>query len=228
MNSSFFFKKLTELGEEFDVKFMEERILNLKAQQKVISNRVLQLILEKRNECSKEFDNVNGMKQKIQESVWVCQKARAYLCFAKQNLTCSSLEIIANFRKKKTLENVLKVLKFFQELKSTNEKIQEMLRSGNYAEAISILLLFNHQTEKYSELTCTDSLKQTLQQTLDEAEVSLDNALSGITQKRFDQNLYENLHNGYKLLNKTHLAMDQLMMNFISAIHTNGEIYLHI
>lgn len=216
------FQKLTEEEKDFDVKEMEDRIAALKAQQKVISKRVLQLILDKRNECNVEFQNVNEIERIIQESVWVAQKARSYLSFAKKNLTTSSLEILAAYRKRQTLVDVLEILKFFQELKSTNQKIQDMLHAGNYSEAISILILNKHQSEKYSELTCTESLKQKLQETLDITEVSLDNALNRITQKKFDPKLYENLINGYKLLGKTHLAMDQLQMNFISAIHTTA------
>lgn len=205
-----------------DVKEIEDTIGSLKSQHKVISKKVLQLILDKRNECNSEFQNINETERIIQESVWVCQKARSYLNFAKKNLTTSSLEILAAYKKRQTLVDVLEILKFFQELKSTNQRIQDMLHVGNYSEAIEILLANKNQSEKYSEFTCTESLKQKLQETLDVTEVSLDNALNGITQEKFNPKLYENLINGYKLLGKTHLAMDQLQMNFISAIHTTA------
>lgn len=193
----------------------------LKAQHKVISKRVLQLILEKRNDCNTEFQNINETEKIVQESVWVCQKARSYLNFAKKHLTTSSLEILAAYKKRQTLVDVLEILKFFQELKSTNQKIHDLLQVGNYSEAVAILLQNKNMSEKYAEFTCTESLKQKLQDTLDLTEVSLDNALNGITQ-RFDAKVYENLINGYKLLGKTHLAMDQLQMDFISAIHTTA------
>lgn len=157
----------------------------------------------------------------MQESVWVCQKARSYLNFAKNHLTTSSLEILAAYKKRQTVLDVLEILTFFQELKSTNQKIQNLLQDGSYSEAISILLQNKNQSEKYSEFTCTESLKQKLQDTLDLTEVSLDNALNGITQK-FDSKVYSELINAYKLLGKTHLAMDLLHMNFISATHTTA------
>lgn len=193
----------------------------LKSQHKVISKRVLQLILEKRNECNTEFLNINQTEKIVQESVWVCQKARSYLNFAKKNLTTSSLEILAAYKKRQTVLDVLEILKFFQELKSTNQKIQNLLQDGSYSEAISILLQNKNQSEKYAEFTCTESLKQKLVDTLDLTEVSLDNALNGITQK-FDSKVYSELMNAYKLLGKTHLAMDLLHMNFISATHTTA------
>lgn len=193
----------------------------LKSQHKVISKRVLQLILEKRNECNTEFQNINETGKIVQESVWVCQKARSYLNFAKKHLTTSSLEILAAYKKRQTLVDVLEILKFFQELKSTNQKIQDLLNVGNYSEAISILLQNKNQSEKYLEYTCTASMKQKLQDTLDLTEVSLDNALNSITLK-FDAKMYSELVNAYKLLGKTHLAMDLLHMNFISATHTTA------
>lgn len=200
---------------------IEQTMVTLKSQQRVISKRVLQLILEKRNECNTEFQNINETEKIVQESVWVCQKARSYLNFAKKHLTTSSLEILAAYKKRQTLVDVLEILKFFQELKSTNQKIQDLLQVGNYSEAITILLQNKNQSEKYIEFTCTESMKQKLQDTLDLTEVSLDNALNNITQK-FDSKVYSELVNAYKLLGKTHLAMDLLHMNFISATHTTA------
>lgn len=183
------------------------------------------MILDKRNECNTEFQNINETENIVQESVWVCQKARSYLTFAKKHLTTSSLEILAAYKKRQTLVDVLDILRFFQELKSTNQKVQNLLESGSHSEAISILLQNKNQSEKYIEYSCTESLKHKLQDTLDSVEISLDNALNGITQK-FDPKVYSELINAYKLLGKTHLAMDLLHMNFISAIHTTAFIVL--
>lgn len=214
-------KKLTESGEPLKLEQIEENMANLKGQHKVISKKVLQLILEKKSECNKEFQNVNETEKMLQETIWTTQKARSYLNFAKKQLTTSSLEILGAYKKRQTLVDVLEILKFIQELKSTNQNIEELLKVGNYSEAISLLLQNKNLSEKYSEYTCTESFKQKLQDTLDSTEIALDNALNGITQK-FDPKVYSELINAYKLLGKAHLAMDQLHMNFISAIHTSA------
>lgn len=214
-------KKLTDSGEPLQLEQIEKNMGVLKSQHKVISKKVLQLILEKKSECNREFQNVNETEKMLQETIWVTQKARSYLNFAKKQLTTSSLEILGAYKKRQTLVDVLEILKFLQELKSTNQKIEELLKAGNYSEAISLLLQNKNQSEKYSEYTCTESFKQKLQDTLDSTEIALDNALNGITQK-FDPQLYSELINAYKLLGKAHLAMDQLHMNFISAIHTSA------
>ncbi|XP_070507161.1 syndetin [Chironomus tepperi] len=214
-------KKLTESGEPLKLEQIEENMANLKGQHKVISKKVLQLILEKKSECNREFQNVNETEKMLQETIWTTQKARSYLNFAKKHLTTSSLEILGAYKKRQTLVDLLEILKFIQELKSTNQNIEELLKVGSYSEAISLLLQNKNLSEKYSEYTCTESFKQKLQDTLDTTEIALDNALNGITQK-FDPKVYSELINAYKLLGKAHLAMDQLHMNFISAIHTSA------
>ncbi|KAL7028990.1 hypothetical protein ACKWTF_006062 [Chironomus riparius] len=214
-------KKLTESGEPLKLDQIEQNMVNLKNQHKVISKKVLQLILEKKSECNREFQNVNETEKMLQETIWTTQKTRSYLNFAKKHLTTSSLEILGAYKKRQTLVDVLEILKFLQELKSTNQNIDELLKVGNYSEAISLLLQNKNLSEKYSEYTCTESFKQKLQDTLDSTEIALDNALNGVTQK-FDPKVYSELINAYKLLGKAHLAMDQLHMNFISAIHTSA------
>lgn len=213
--------RLTEDEHPFDIEEIERSMAVLKSQHRVISKKLLNLILEKKNDCNKEFQNINETETLIQETVWSVQKTRSYLSYAKKHLTTSSLEILAAYRKRQTLVDLLEILKFFQELKSTNEKIETFLKAGSYSEAISLLLQNKNQSEIYSEYTCTESFKQKLQDTLDTTEIALDNALNSVTTK-FDCKLYSELINGYKLLGKAHLAMDQLHMNFISAIHTSA------
>ena len=111
---------------------------------------------------------------------------RSYLKHAKQNLTTSSLGILASYKKRQILVDVLEILKFFQQLKSTNQKIQDLLKVGNFSEAISILLENKNLSEKYAEYTCTEQLKQKLQETLDQSEITLDNALNDVACGKFD------------------------------------------
>lgn len=152
----------------------------LKKQQKVISKKALSLILEKRTKMTAELKAISDTEKLLRESVWIVQKARSYLKLAKRNITTSSLEILAAYRKRQILLEILDVLKFFQELKSTNQKIGDLIQLGSYSEAVSILLQNKNQSEKYAKnYTCTESLKLKLQDQLDLTEVSLDNALNG-------------------------------------------------
>lgn len=71
---------------------------------------MLQNILEQRNACSSEFAAINDTQKKLEESLWTCQKARSYLNFARTNLTTTSLEILASYRKREVLKEVLDTL----------------------------------------------------------------------------------------------------------------------
>lgn len=82
----------------------------LKQQQKVISKKVLQHILEQRSSCNEEFQRIGDAEKELEEALWVCRKARSYLSYAKKHLTTTSLEILATYRKREILLDLLKSL----------------------------------------------------------------------------------------------------------------------
>lgn len=196
-------------------------MLVLKSQHKVISKKVLQMILDKRSSCNEEFQRIGETEQLLQESLWVTKKSRSFLKEAKKHLTTTSLEILAAYKKRQQIQELLLTLRTLKNMKEIDQQLQELLNSGNYSGAISILLQNKNQSEKYSQFKCTESLTQKLQDTLDASEVQLDNVLSNIPQN-FDKTKYSELLEAYKLLGKTHLAMDQLHMSFISSIHSTS------
>ncbi len=172
------FQKLTE--GDFHLNSIEKNMLTLKNQQKVISKKVLQMILDKRSNCNEEFQNIGETERQIQESVWTCQKARSYLNFAKKHLTTTSLEILATYKKREVLTDLLETLRTLKNMKTTDQQLQCLLNAGNYSGAISILLQNKIQSERYSQYNCVESLKQKLQDTLILTEVQLDNALNEV------------------------------------------------
>jgi len=89
----------------------------------VLTKQVLQNILEHRNACSTEFQAINETQKKLEESLWTCQKARSYLNYARTNLTTTSLEILASYRKREVLKEVLHTLVAIKKLVSGNNYI---------------------------------------------------------------------------------------------------------
>lgn len=88
----------------------------LKGQQKVVSKKVLQLILEQRSTCNEEFQKISETEKYLEESLWVCKKARSYLNFAKTNLTTTSLEILATYKKREVLMDLIKTLTMIKKM----------------------------------------------------------------------------------------------------------------
>ncbi|KAJ6638777.1 Syndetin [Pseudolycoriella hygida] len=200
---------------------VEQAMMVLKQQHKVISKKVLQNILEQRTSCNEEFTQINETEKILNDSLVVCRSARSYLNYAKKNLTTTSLEILATYKKRETLQGLLETLHTIKKVKSYESQLQQLLNDGNYSGAISILLECKNLAENFSQYHCVEALSLKLQDTIMLTELQLDTVLNEMTQT-FDTKKYSNLQEAYKMLGKTMIAMDQLHMNFISAIHTSA------
>ncbi|XP_036319292.1 syndetin [Rhagoletis pomonella] len=225
-----------EIGEECDVhgqyelrkvlsngvnfQLIDDTIAQLRTQHKVLSKQVLQNILEQRSACNEEFATISDIQKELEESLWTCRKARSYLNFAKVNLTTTSLEILASYRKREILKELLNSLDAIKKLKSTDVEVQKFLADYNYSGAISLLLKCKDSADEYMQYNCVQSLNKKLQETLLLTEFQLDTVLNEMI-LNFDMRKYAKLQEAYKLLNKSLIAMDQLHINFISAIHSS-------
>ncbi|XP_060658708.1 syndetin [Drosophila nasuta] len=202
-----------------DNQLIEETIAQLRVQQKVLTKQVLQNILEQRNACGSEFQNINETQKKLEESLWTCQKARSYLNYARTNLTTTSLEILASYRKREVLKEVLETLLAIKKLRTTDEELHKLLAEHNYSAAIALLLQCQSSVADFMQFNCVQSLHKKLQETMVLMEYQLDTVLNEMVLK-FDIRKYAKLQEAYKLANKSLIAMDQLHINYISAVHS--------
>ncbi|KAI8118797.1 hypothetical protein FF38_10946 [Lucilia cuprina] len=208
------------LSSGVDYELIETTMVQLRTQHKVLSKQVLQNILEQRSACNIEFAAINETQKELEESLWTCRKARSYLNYAKQNLTTTSLEILASYRKREILKELLNTLQAIKKLKSTDVEVQKLLSECNYSGAISLLLTCKDSASEFMQYNCVQSLNKKLQETLLLTEFQLDTVLNEMI-LNFDMRKYAKLQEAYKLLNKSLIAMDQLHINFISAIHSS-------
>lgn len=109
-------QKVLSEGVNYDL--IETTMYQLRTQHKVLSKQVLQNILERRSACNIEFAAINETQKQLEESLWTCRKARSYLNYAKQNLTTTSLEILASYRKREILKELLSTLQAINKLVS--------------------------------------------------------------------------------------------------------------
>lgn len=79
----------------------------LKLQHQVVSNKVLQLILQKQTDCNTEFGKVLQIQRELEETIDICQKGRNSLSLAKVQFTTASLGILANYRKRQLVQELL-------------------------------------------------------------------------------------------------------------------------
>lgn len=202
-----------------DEESVQRAMLVLKQQHKVISKKVLQNILEKRNSCNNESKSIQEADTMLQHSLLECKKARSYLSCARKNLTTTNLQILAMYKKREAMQEILRTLYKLKKLKSTEIQLQKLLDTHNYSGAIALLLECKRLAKENSQYVCVAALAQKLQDTLIMTELQLDTVLAQIPHS-FDVKSYSNLQDAYRLLDKSVTAIDQLHMHFISAIHT--------
>lgn len=116
----------------------------------------------------------------LNDSLVACRSARSYLNFAKKNLTTTSLEILATYKKRETLQGLLETLHTIKKVKSYESQLQQLLNDGNYSGAISILLECKNLAENYSQYHCVEALSLKLQDTIMLTELQLDNVLNEV------------------------------------------------
>lgn len=114
----------------------------------------------------------------------------------------------------------MKFIQYFHlNQRTTDEELQKLLVDNNYSAAIALLLKCQSSIAAYMEYKCVQSLHKKLQETMILMEYQLDTVLNEMV-LNFDVRKYAKLQEAYKLANKSLIAMDQLHINYISAVHS--------
>uniref|UniRef100_A0A182PG97 Syndetin C-terminal domain-containing protein n=1 Tax=Anopheles epiroticus TaxID=199890 RepID=A0A182PG97_9DIPT len=212
-------RKLSETGGLLDCGAIEQSMGVLRRQHRVISKKVLQLILAQRSACDEEFQRIRETERMLRDTVSMCRAARTKLDTSKLLLTTTNLEILAAYKKRQTLVNLLRTLNALKSMRSIDQRLQRRLTDADYSGAIAILLENKNLSQRFHQYRCVESLAHKLQDTLLLTEVQLESVL-GEMPSEFEPGRYQKLQEAYQLLGKQLIAMDQLHMNFVSSVHT--------
>ncbi|XP_055374650.1 syndetin [Condylostylus longicornis] len=193
---------------------------DLRKKQKLLSRKLLVNISDQKASCNNEFQNILGIKQDLSKTLTVIQQNRLHLQFAKKNLTTISLEILAAYRKREKMKILIKIFNAINNIKTMDIKVQKLLNEGQYPNAIYLLLKCKTCISKLPNYNCVTSLDKKLQETLLMSELEMEKILYQLTEN-IDISKYKKLHEAYSLLKKSIIIMDQLHLNFISAIHVS-------
>ncbi|XP_049883214.1 syndetin [Pectinophora gossypiella] len=197
---------------------IEQVFAKLKRQQQVVSGKALHLISQQRDNCDREFAEIQNIREQLSLTLDTCRKARDDLRTASNHLTVSTFVILANFRKRQIIRQVLKSLELLRSLRSVEKDVAELLSRKEYFEAIDLILKSRKAAANHREYTCISDLANRLQDTLDMTEEKLDSVLASICYN-FDENTFRKLRKAYALLGKTQSAMEQLHMHYSSAVN---------
>uniref|UniRef100_A0A182K9X2 Syndetin C-terminal domain-containing protein n=1 Tax=Anopheles christyi TaxID=43041 RepID=A0A182K9X2_9DIPT len=212
-------RKLSESGQLLVCGSIEQSMGVLRRQHRVISKKVLQLILEQRTACDEEFQRIRDTERLLRDTVTMCRAARTKLDTSKLLLTTTNLEILAAYKKRQTLVNLLRTLNALKSMRSIDQRLQRRLTDADYGGAIAILLENKNLSQRFHQYRCVESLSHKLQDTLLLTEVQLESVL-GEMPSEFEPARYQKLQEAYQLLGKQLIAMDQQHMNFVSSVHT--------
>ncbi|KAJ0169806.1 hypothetical protein K1T71_014412 [Dendrolimus kikuchii] len=197
---------------------IEQMFIKLKRQQQVVSGKALHLISQQRDNCDKQFAEIQTIRENLSSTLKTCQEARNHLRTASNHLTISTFVILANFRKRQIIKSVLKSLELLRSLRSVENDVAELLTRKEYYDAINLILKSRKAAANHKEYTCIADLAARLQDTLDMTEEKLDSVLSQICYN-FDESIFRKLRKAYNLLGKTQAAMEQLHMHYSSAVN---------
>ena len=212
---------LEKLPEQLTVEYLLDEQQKYKRQLVVVSRKVSELILKNQPSYAQELERVTQLLSDLSQAIQVCTKARQCLDRSKVNFTCSSLGIVASYRRREILIGLLRSLKKIKTLQETDIRLRELLDQEDYSGAIHLYFECLEVVKSLKHFNSISELSNKLQDTLEMTEEQIDVALSKMCLS-FNIPLYIKLQNAYQLLGKTQTAMDQLLMHFASAIHNKA------
>lgn len=240
--------ELNKLPEQLNCEHIQQERLKLCQQQKVVSKKVLQLILQKQLACNDEFKRVLLVQEDVGVALRKAAEGRCWLGLARHNLTSASLGILANYKKRLSLTSLLTALHTIKTLHKSEEKAQELLQGGpgevseeddverrrmcedggggsDYLEAIRLLLECQAAAATFGHFSCVEALSAKLRDTLEMAEEQLDVALAKVC-VNYNEVDYTRVQEAWKLVGKTQMAVDQMQMHVSTAVHATAAAAL--
>lgn len=136
---------------------------------------------------------------------------------ARHALTTNSLEILATYKKRETLQALLQTLHAIRQLRDSEHRLKEQLDARNYAGAIGQLLDCRRLAADFGQYAGVAAVQAKLLDSQLLAEQQLDEALAECT-GTFAAGRYAQLQCAFGLLDKRRAAVDQLHMCFVAAV----------
>ncbi|KAA3677131.1 uncharacterized protein DEA37_0000837 [Paragonimus westermani] len=194
------------------------RLLLLDKQNKAVSRRVSELVLEKHPLYETELKGVLSLQTDNWETLGICQRIRQSLNLSANVLVLSRLTVLRNFRRRLRLQRTLQVLRQIRSLQNTVHHLESLLRQGDFHAAIelhreSLVLL-----EDYRQYRCIDPIHVKLKA----FGLRIDDLLDTELQKsceHFSEASYTTVQRAFELLGSTQTTFAQLQMHYVTAIH---------
>lgn len=218
---------LDKVENELNLDYILQEKRRLEKQLNVVSRRLSTSIMEKEGAYGKEMKRVIDIQNKLSEAIGICRSARKGFDKGRSDFTCASLGIVASYRRREGLRDVLKSLSTIKTLQQTNVRLKEMIEEDNdHCAAIQLCIECQKVVNTLKHYKCVSELSSKLTDMLDMIEEHIDASLSKMCHN-FNVDTYKGLQKAYSLLGKTQTSMDSLCMHFATAISDKAFSVVH-
>nr|CAH8864522.1 unnamed protein product [Trichobilharzia regenti] len=114
------------------------RLLALDRQNKAVSRRVSELVLEKHPRYEAELKGVLSLQSDNWETLCMCRQIRSSLKQADESLVISRLIVLRNYRRQIRLQQTLNVLFQLRNLQNNVHKLDTLIKQGEFYDAIRL------------------------------------------------------------------------------------------
>uniref|UniRef100_A0A5K4EDW5 Vps54_N domain-containing protein n=1 Tax=Schistosoma mansoni TaxID=6183 RepID=A0A5K4EDW5_SCHMA len=193
------------------------RLLALDRQNKAVSRRVSELVLEKHPQYEAELKGVLSLQSDNWETLCMCREIRNSLKQADKTLVLSRLIVLRNHRRQLRLKQTLNILFRLRNLQNNVQRLDTLIKQGDFYDAIqlhreSLVLL-----EDFRSYRCIESIHSKLKA----SELRIDEKLDSELQRsceHFDEKSYSTVQRAFELLGSTQTTFAQLQMHYVAAI----------
>lgn len=210
--------ELHQLPEVLDLDDLDDYRNDLRRQLQAVSKTLYKKVLENHSAYVQELQRVMDLEESLHTASSICDRGRRHLDRAKRGVSAGGLGILAKHRKKQHLRILLDSLRTIKTLQRTDVRLKEMLEEEDYPGAIDLCLECEKAARAFKHYSCISELSSNLQETLIDIEKQLDVALGKMC-KNFTPVNYERLLTAYRYPCKTQIAMDKLIIHFMTAIN---------
>ena len=210
---------LDRLPDQLDVGFLVNERQNLDRQLQVVSRKVSTLIVQHKSLYEQGLQQANRLQQSLTGAIETCGDGRQRLKTARQNLTHTSLTIVANYSKRELLRRLLNEILAIKSLQDQENLLKDLIDfDEDFASAIRLCLQCERAASQLDPYKCVASLTDRLQRIVELIEQQMSLALAKMCDS-FSAETYERLQQSYQTLGKRPIALDQLLMHFVCTVH---------
>lgn len=197
-----------------------ERILN------IVTRKVSELILSHQPTYVDELQRIANLQKSITDSIRVCTQGRLCLRFIKEGTAKNGSIIVDHYKQRESLAKLLDSLDAINELRRSVFEIRNLIDSQeDFPKAIQMCKDGKTMLASFQKFSCVRELGSKLNDTIELIGEQVDTVLSKMC-LFYNAETYAKLQTSYVMMDRSEIAVDQLLMHFCSAINSQAHSIL--